>query len=148
MARRAPALAIRAAGLAAALAACAPVQDTAASPEPTATVAGLPFRFEQVLAPKVYARSGPATIAPGKPAPGLWAAVPGLARAEHGRVTNPATGAAVDVALFRGGGTIRLSPDAAKALEIGARPVQVQVTALRREPRIEEPAAPGRTRGK
>lgn len=50
MARRAPALAIRAAGLAAALAACAPGQDPA-SPETMATVAGLPFRFEQVLAP-------------------------------------------------------------------------------------------------
>lgn len=144
MARRAPALAIRAAGLAAALAACAPAQDPA-SPETTATVAGLPFRFEQVLTPGVYARSGPATVAPGKPAPGLWAAVPGLARAEHGRVTNPATGASVDVALFRGGGTIRLSPDAAKALGIGARPVAVEVTALRREPRIEEPADPRRT---
>jgi hypothetical protein len=149
MARRGPALAIGAAGLAAALSACAPA-GPAAAPEPAATVAGMAFRFEDVLAPAAYARSGPAVSAPAKSAAGLWAEAPGLTRAERGRVVNPATGKSVDVALYRGrGATIRLSPEAAEAIGVGTRPVPVQITALRREPRVEGPApAPGGTRGR
>ena len=140
MARRGPALAIGAAGIAAALSACAPAAPEAAR-EPAAMVAGMAFRFEDVLAPGVYSRSGPAVSEPAKAAAGLWAEAPGLMRAERGRVTNPATGASVDVALYRGrGATIRLSPEAAEAVGVGSKPVPVQITALRREPKVTAPA--------
>lgn len=148
MARRGPALAIGAAGLAAALSACAPAAPVT-SPEPSATIAGMAFRFEDVLAPGAYSRSGPAVAEPAKAAPGLWAEAPGLARAERGRVVNPATGGSVDVALYRGrGATIRLSPEAAEAIGVGTRPVPVQITALRREPRIAAPAPGGGRAGR
>lgn len=137
--------AIGAAGLAAVLSACAPAP--AAQPDaPQARVAGMAFSFEDVLEPRIYSHAGPAVAEAEDAAPGLWAAVPGLARAERGRIVNPASGAKVDVALYRGrGATIRLSPEAAKALGVAGRAVPVQVTALRREPKVSAPATQPRS---
>ena len=45
------------------------------------------------------------------------------------------------MALYRGrGATIRLSPEAAEAVGVGSKPVPVQITALRREPKVTAPA--------
>lgn len=72
-------------------------------------------------------------------AAGLWAVVPKLARPERARVVNSGTRAEVVVALFRGGRPgqpVRLSNEAADALEIEAGPVEIRLTAVREKPLI------------
>ena len=73
---------------------------------------------------------------------GLWATVPGLPRVERAEIANLATGATVEVALFPGrvpAGTARISNAAAELLGLGAEPVRVRVTVLRREPVLVAP---------
>ncbi len=96
------------------------------------------LRFEDVAAPSVFRSESMGRRAGPDAAPGLWAVVPGLERPERAEVLHLRSGAMVTVALFSGGasGTIGLSPAAAEALGIGAEPVPVRVTALRRVPRI------------
>lgn len=101
--------------------------------------AGLELSFEDQPEPAVFEQEGPAERAGESSADGLWAVVGGLSRPERARVVNLATGDEVDVALFRGGGGILLSREAADALGIADRPVRVRVVALRREASIVAP---------
>lgn len=135
---------VRAIGMAAAaafLAACAAPGAPAGAAPPGGGV--LQLSFEDVLAPAAFTRDGPAEADAADGAAGFWAVVPGLPRPERARVENLATGATTTVALYVGRanprGAIRLSGAAAEALGVGAAPVRVRVTALRREPRIAPP---------
>ena len=101
----------------------------------------LRLRFEDRPEPGIFEREGPAVRDKPKGSPGLWAAVVGLPRAEHGRVVNTASGAKVDVALFvapaGASPDIRLSNEAADVLGIGDDPAAVSVTVLRKQPEID-----------
>lgn len=73
---------------------------------------------------------------------GLWVTVAGLRRAETAEIVNLATGAAAKVALFPGAvrtGEARISSATAALIGIGAEPVRVRITALRREPVLTAP---------
>jgi hypothetical protein len=98
--------------------------------------------FEASAAPEVFDREGPARRSV-RDTEGYWAVVQGLRRPESAVVRNLATGAEVTVALFAGrpagGAAAELSVGAADALGIGEAPVQVRVTAVRDEPRVELP---------
>lgn len=102
----------------------------------------LRLSYEDVLAPQAFLREGPAIVDPPGGAAGFWAVAPGLPRPERALIENLATGARIEVALFAGrggpGAAIRLSGAAAEAIGL-ASPGRVQVTALRREPRIAAP---------
>lgn len=107
-----------------------------------ATAEGLTIAFETVEAPEAFFRDGLAVADRADGASGFWAAVPRLPRPERALIVNPATEAAVEVALFAGGSVgapVRLSGAAAEALGIGAEPVRVRITALRRQPRLVAP---------
>lgn len=97
--------------------------------------------FDEVAAPEAYRAAGPASV-DAEGAPGLWAAVPGLARPERGRVAR--RGRSVTVALFAApeGEAIRLSRGAAAAIGLGPEDeAEVTVTAIRREPRLARGAS-------
>ena len=118
--------------LTALLAACG---DRGAAPDPDKP---MHLRFEDAADPAAFSLEAPAVRGGAEGAAGLWAAVPGLNRPERARLVNPATGAAVVVALFaRRDGPIRLSAEAADALGIGDRPATVRVTALRSRPELD-----------
>ena len=77
-------------------------------------------------------------------APGLWAVVSQLPRAESAVIRNARSGAEVTVALFAarrsvGGSDIEISAEAADALGIGEEPASVSVTAVRVEPNLVVP---------
>lgn len=95
--------------------------------------------FEDRLAPEAFEREAPAVRDAPDGAAGLWAAVPDLPRPERALVLNIANGDEVEVALFAGrrGTPVRLSVEAAEALGIGDDPVNVRITALRRQPKID-----------
>jgi hypothetical protein len=109
---------------------------------------GLEIAFEVVEAPSVYALTAIARVDGADGVPGLWAAVPGLPRPETGRVRRMQGGAGgggagggepVTVALFAAPGGVRLSSEAAARLGLGAgETAEVEIVALRREPRIVE----------
>lgn len=128
--------------LAAALSACARfgIGDDSA-PRDVAAPGGMRLSYAEVLSPQVFSRESGAFADTGGEA-GFWAAVPGLPRPERGRVENVATGASIDLALYRGrggaGGAIRLSGAAAEAIDLG-EDGRVRVTALRREPQLAPP---------
>lgn len=118
------------------LAACTP-------PDETRETAGggrdLDIAFEDTPRPDVLSRTGNARRDDSSTAaPGLWAVVPGLSRAERAEVESLASGARVMVSLFAGnpgsGAAIRLSPQAADILGVLDAPVPVRITAIRREP--------------
>lgn len=110
------------------------------APAGTAQPGGLRLQYEDVLEPRAYLHAGLAVVEPPSSATGLWAVAPGLPRPERARVEHLDTGASIDVSLFSGGGrAVRLSPQAAAAIGVGADPAPVRVTALRREPRIASP---------
>ncbi len=143
--RRGP---VRAGGMAAILAAaltgCAPVGPGAApAPQDVAAPGGLRLSYVEVLTPAAFSREGPAVADPPGGEAGFWAVVPGLPRPERARVVNLATGASIDLALYRGqggpGGAIRLSGAAAEAIGVGPGTGRVRTTALRREPRLAPP---------
>lgn len=99
---------------------------------------GIRIRFEDRAEPAAFERTGTAVRDEPGGAPGLWAAVPGLPRPERAEIVNLDTGDTTVVALFRtGGGTVRVSNEAADALGIAATPVPVRVTALRSVPEVE-----------
>lgn len=100
---------------------------------------GLSLSFEDVPAPDAYRREGRARAEPPGGAEGLWAVVPDLSRPERAEVENLASGERVVVALYAGGGGMRLSAAAAAALGVGEEGARVRVTALRRQPRIAGP---------
>ena len=100
------------------------------------------INFDDRLAPGVFDAELLARRDQPKGTQGLWATVAGLRRAERARITVPATGASVEVALFNGPvrrGEIRISNAAAVLLGIAAAPTPVRVTALRREAVIVTP---------
>lgn len=127
----------RAAALAAmlALAACGQGDDGSAS--------GISLSFEAVEAPDVFSLEGPGRRTGPDGAEGLWAVVAGLRRPESAVVRNLDNGQEVTVALFAGrpggGAAVVLSAEAADALGIGAAPVAVRVTAIRKEPVVRAP---------
>ena len=100
---------------------------------------GLSLSFEDRPEPEVFTLEGVGRRDAAGGAGGFWAVVGGLARPERARVENLATGERVIVALFAGGlgGEVRLSVSAAEALDIGAEPARVRVTALRRAPVLD-----------
>jgi hypothetical protein len=119
--------------LMAALAGCAPPGSEAPDPDRP-----MQLRFEDRPDPAAFEREGAAVRDAPKGAAGLWAAVPGLPRPERAVVVLLATGDEVEVALYRSAGSvIRLSGEAADALGIGAEPVRVRVTVLRRHPSLD-----------
>ncbi len=123
--------------LATSLSACATVPFDPSGSGPAGD--GLRIDFEDTLTPSAYAFDGPARVS-ADPTPGFWAAAPGLARPERARIEHAGTGAAIEVALYGGsGGTVLLSGAAAEALGIGAAPVRIRVTALRRQPVLADP---------
>jgi hypothetical protein len=97
----------------------------------------LTIRFEDVEAPEILEIAATARPASAEAGAGLWAAVPGLARPERGRVTRADGAAEVVVALYRAaaGGGLSLSAEAAEALGI-AGPTAVRIVALRPLPRL------------
>lgn len=98
--------------------------------------------FGDARAPSVYQRDLIGRRDRPSGTQGLWVTVSGLRRAERAEVVNLATGASVKVALFRGrvrAGEARISNAAAALLGIGSDPVQVRITALRREPVLAAP---------
>lgn len=106
---------------------------------PDSGAEGLALSFEDAPAPGVFLIEAPAERDGPKGAGGLWAAVRGLARPERAEAVNLATGARVNVALYRAGGSapaIRLSNEAADALGVEEAPVNIRITALRRRPVI------------
>jgi hypothetical protein len=119
-----------------ALAACGS-EEAMRRPQPAFTLT-----IEQRTAPEVFEREGPGRRS-ARETGGFWAVVQGLRRPESAAVRNLATGAEVTVALFAGrpagGAAAELSVGAADALGIGEAPVQVRVTAVRDEPRVELP---------
>jgi hypothetical protein len=99
--------------------------------------AGMQIRFEDHAEPGVFERTGTAQRDKPDGAPGMWAAVPGLPRPERAEIVKLDTGDKAVVALFRtGGGTIRLSNEAADAVGVTAGPTKVRVTAVRSLPEI------------
>ncbi|WP_181164417.1 hypothetical protein [Amaricoccus solimangrovi] len=115
----------------------------ATAPAPGAAGAeAFALSFDDALAPGIYQRDLLGRRDRPKGTQGLWATVPDLRRAERARLVNLATGATVDVALFRGSvpaGEARISNAAAALLGIGAEPARLRVTALRREPVLVAP---------
>jgi hypothetical protein len=104
---------------------------------------GLDIALDVVEAPSVYARTAIARADGAEGVPGLWAAVPSLPRPETGRVRrtgrDAAGGEPVTVALFAAPGGVRLSSEAAARLGLGpGETAEVEIVALRREPRIVE----------
>jgi len=127
--------------LALACAGCAlvPVPGIGPGAGPETGPATIGIAFETMPVPTAFFVEGPAVADRPGGVPGYWAVVPRLSRPERARIVNVATGAAVDAALFAGGragAPIRLSGAVAEALGIGAAPVAVRITALRREPRV------------
>lgn len=123
--------------LAAVLASCGPLGEGRGG-DPAA--GDLALRFEDEPSPGVFLIEAPAARDGAKGAPGLWAAVQGLRRPERAEAVNLATGATVNVALYRAGRgapAIRVSNEAADALGIGEKPVNVRITALRRKPVVD-----------
>ena len=122
--------------LLAALAACGR-SDNAPAGEGTHPVR---LTFEDRPEPDVFSLDGLAVRDDPKGSAGLWAAVVGLKRPERALVINTGTGRKTVVALFTAragsGPTIRLSNEAADAIGVGDSPVQVRITALRREPLV------------
>jgi hypothetical protein len=119
-------------GLTVVLAACGPAGAPGTDP------GAMSISFEDRAEPGAFEREGTAVRDGEGGAGGLWATVPGLPRPERARIVNLDTRAEATVALFdAGGGSIRLSNEAADALGIGARPTPVRITALRRLPQIE-----------
>ncbi|MCB1351746.1 MAG: hypothetical protein KDK03_03290 [Rhodobacteraceae bacterium] len=124
--------------LLAALSGCAALTASAPKPDAGAHVA---LAFEDKPRPDVLSRSGPAIRGKESEAAGLWGVVPRLPHPERALVENAATGASVVVALYSGtpgarGAAIRLSPEAADRLGLLDAPVEVRITALRREAEI------------
>ena len=100
----------------------------------------LALSFEDAPSPGVFLLEAPAERDAPDGAAGLWAAVRGLARPERAEAVNFATGARVELALYRAGGSgpaIRLSNAAADALGVEEAAVNVRITALRRRPVID-----------
>lgn len=134
-----PRVVARAAGLvlAAILAGCGPLgQGRSAGPGD----GDLELSFEDAPSPDVFLIEAPAVRDGPDGASGLWAAVQGLKRPERAEAVNVATGATVDVALYRAGGgapAIRLSNEAADALDVGDTAVNIRITALRRKPVVD-----------
>ena len=111
-----------------------------AGPGTEAPDAERPFRlrFEDAPAPAAFGLEAAAVRDRAGGAEGLWAVVPGLPRPERATLVNLETGDETEVALFAGGaGPIRVSNEAADAVGIGADPVPVRVTALRRRPSLD-----------
>ena len=108
--------------LATGLAACG--QPRAGGPEPDQ--GGLALSFEDARAPGAFLLEAPAQRDAPDGAAGRWAAVRGLTRPERAEAVNLATGARVDVALYRAGGSapaIRLS-NAARSTSPSNRPAR------------------------
>lgn len=123
--------------LAVVLASCGPLAEGRGA-DPAA--GDLALRFEDVPSPGVFLIEAPAVRDGARGAPGLWAAVQGLKRPERAEAVNLATGATVDIALYRAGRgapAIRVSNEAADALGIGETPVNIRITALRRKPVVD-----------
>jgi len=122
--------------LAAALVACGRL----GGGEEAAPRGALQIRFEDKPDPEAFALVGQAVRDAPKGADGLWAAVAGLPRPERALAVNTGNGRKVVVALFAApkgaADRIRLSNAAADALGIGDAPVEVKLTALRREAKI------------
>lgn len=100
--------------------------------------------FGDRLAPEVFERELAAHRDRPKGTQGVWITVAGPRRADRALVVNLATGARAEVALFPGpvpAGEARVSNAAAELLGIGAAPVRVRVTVLRREPMLVAPEA-------
>jgi hypothetical protein len=111
--------------------------------EPGAPEGSVRFALEDQPDPEVFQREGNARRDAVTAPAGMWGVVAGLARPERALVRSLETGAEVEVALYSGapggGAVIRLSPQAADALGVLGPAVPVQVTALRREPRLIAP---------
>jgi hypothetical protein len=97
----------------------------------------LTIAFEDVEARQILDLEVVARPVAAEQGAGLWAAVPGLARPERGRVSRPEGGSAVVVALYRAppGAGVSLSAEAAGALGLTG-PGRVRVVALRPVPRL------------
>jgi hypothetical protein len=102
--------------------------------------AALALSFEDAPSPGVFLLEAPALRDAPDGSAGLWAAVRGLARPERAEAVNLATGARVDLALYRAGAAdpaIRLSNAAADALGVEESAMNVRITALRRRPVVD-----------
>lgn len=112
---------------------CSPSGETEGGP----AAGSYRIEFEDRPAPQAFQRTGLARRASANAPGGVWGVVADLRRAERARVRMVATGEEVTVPLFAGstgGAAILLSRAAADELGIGDAPVEVTVTAVRREP--------------